>query len=69
MSERAPVLDQAPVEHRRSLAREPRRGALRARRAARAPRDARRAGPHGIPLRVHAEAGGEQANAVLELLG
>jgi hypothetical protein len=30
-------------------------------------RDAK--GPHGIPLRVHAEAGGEQANAVLELLG
>jgi ankyrin repeat protein len=30
-------------------------------------RDAR--GPHGIPLRVHAEAGGEQAKAVLELLG
>jgi hypothetical protein len=30
-------------------------------------RDAR--GPHGIPLRVHAEAGGEQAQAVLELLG
>jgi hypothetical protein len=30
-------------------------------------RDAR--GPHGIPLREHAEAGGEQARAVLELLG
>jgi hypothetical protein len=29
-------------------------------------RDAR--GPHGIPLRAHAEAGGEQAQAVLELL-
>jgi hypothetical protein len=29
-------------------------------------RDAR--GPHGIPLRAHAEAGGEQARAVLELL-
>jgi hypothetical protein len=26
-------------------------------------------GPHGIPLRTHAEAGGEQARAVLELLG
>src|SRR5215208_7533438 len=25
-------------------------------------------GPHGIPLRVHAEKGGEQAHAVLELL-
>ena len=25
-------------------------------------------GPHGIPLRVHAEIGGEQARAVLELL-
>jgi hypothetical protein len=25
-------------------------------------------GPHGIPLRSHAEAGGEQARAVLELL-
>lgn len=25
-------------------------------------------GPHGIPLRAHAEAGGEQALAVLELL-
>ncbi|HZT85068.1 MAG TPA: hypothetical protein VE984_06555 [Gaiellaceae bacterium] len=25
-------------------------------------------GPHGIPLRAHAEAGGEQAAAVLELL-
>jgi hypothetical protein len=25
-------------------------------------------GPHGIPLRAHAEAGGEQARAVLELL-
>jgi hypothetical protein len=25
-------------------------------------------GPHGIPLRAHAEAGGEQASAVLELL-
>ena len=30
-------------------------------------RDAR--GPHGIPLRAHAEAGGEQAHEVLELLG
>jgi hypothetical protein len=30
-------------------------------------RDAR--GPHGIPLRAHAEAGGEQAREVLELLG
>jgi len=30
-------------------------------------RDAK--GPHGIPLRAHAEAGGEQARAVLELLG
>jgi hypothetical protein len=31
--------------------------------------DARDAtGPHGIPLRAHAEAGGEQARAVLELL-
>ena len=29
-------------------------------------RDAR--GPHTIPLRAHAEAGGEQAQAVLELL-
>jgi hypothetical protein len=29
-------------------------------------RDAR--GPHGIPLQAHAEAGGEQAHAVLELL-
>jgi hypothetical protein len=29
-------------------------------------RDAR--GPHGIPLRAHAEAGGEQAREVLELL-
>jgi integrase len=29
-------------------------------------RDAK--GPHGIPLRAHAEAGGEQARAVLELL-
>jgi hypothetical protein len=29
-------------------------------------RDAR--GPHGIPLRAHAEAGGEQARAVLDLL-
>ena len=29
-------------------------------------RDAK--GPHGIPLRAHAEAGGEQASAVLELL-
>ena len=27
------------------------------------------AGPHGIPLRAHAEAGGEQARGVLELLG
>lgn len=26
-------------------------------------------GPHGIPLRMHAEAGGAQAKAVLELLG
>jgi hypothetical protein len=26
-------------------------------------------GPHGIPLRAHAEAGGDQARAVLELLG
>jgi hypothetical protein len=26
------------------------------------------AGPHGIPLRAHAEAGGERALAVLELL-
>ena len=25
-------------------------------------------GPHGIPLRAHAEAGGEQARALLELL-
>jgi hypothetical protein len=25
-------------------------------------------GPHGIPLRAHAEAGGEQAHAVLELI-
>jgi hypothetical protein len=25
-------------------------------------------GPHGIPLRAHAEAGGEQARSVLELL-
>jgi hypothetical protein len=25
-------------------------------------------GPHGIPLRAHAEAGGEQARAMLELL-
>ena len=25
-------------------------------------------GPHGIPLRVHAEQGGEQAQAVLALL-
>jgi hypothetical protein len=25
-------------------------------------------GPHGIPLRVHAEKGGEQAEAVLTLL-
>ena len=25
-------------------------------------------GPHGIPLRAHAEAGGEPARAVLELL-
>jgi hypothetical protein len=25
-------------------------------------------GPHGIPLRAHAEAGGEQARAVLALL-
>jgi hypothetical protein len=25
-------------------------------------------GPHGIPLRAHAEAGGEHARAVLELL-
>jgi hypothetical protein len=25
-------------------------------------------GPHGIPLRAHAEVGGEQARAVLELL-
>lgn len=25
-------------------------------------------GPHGIPLRAHAEAGGEQARAALELL-
>jgi hypothetical protein len=25
-------------------------------------------GPHGIPLRAHAEAGGEQAQAVVELL-
>jgi hypothetical protein len=31
-----------------------------------ATRDAK--GPHGIPLRAHAEAGGEQARAVLELL-
>src|SRR5881398_1880293 len=30
-------------------------------------RDAR--GPHGIPLISHAEAGGEQARAVLDLLG
>jgi hypothetical protein len=29
-------------------------------------RDAR--GPHGIPLRAHAEAGGEQARGVVELL-
>ena len=29
-------------------------------------RDAK--GPHGIPLRAHAEAGGEQARAVLEFL-
>ena len=29
-------------------------------------RDAK--GPHGIPLRAHAEAGGEQARPVLELL-
>lgn len=29
-------------------------------------RDSR--GPHGIPLRAHAEAGGEQARPVLELL-
>jgi hypothetical protein len=29
-------------------------------------RDAK--GPHGIPLRAHAEAGGERARAVLELL-
>jgi hypothetical protein len=29
-------------------------------------RDAK--GPHGIPLRAHAEAGGEQAGPVLELL-
>ncbi len=29
-------------------------------------RDAK--GPHGIPLRAHAEAGGEHARAVLELL-
>lgn len=27
------------------------------------------AGPHGIPLRAHAEAGGERAQGVLELLG
>jgi hypothetical protein len=26
-------------------------------------------GPHGIPLRAHAEAGGDQARAVVELLG
>ena len=26
-------------------------------------------GPHGIPLISHAEAGGEQARAVLDLLG
>jgi hypothetical protein len=26
-------------------------------------------GPHGIPLLAHAEAGGEQARAVVELLG
>ena len=26
-------------------------------------------GPHGIPLAAHAEAGGDQARAVLELLG
>jgi hypothetical protein len=25
-------------------------------------------GPHGIPLRAHAEAGGEEARAVLDLL-
>jgi hypothetical protein len=25
-------------------------------------------GPHGIPLRAHAKAGGEQARSVLELL-
>jgi hypothetical protein len=31
-----------------------------------AARDAK--GPHGIPLRAHAEAGGEQARAVVELL-
>jgi hypothetical protein len=30
-------------------------------------RDAK--GPHGIPLRAHAEAGGDKARAVLDLLG
>ena len=32
------------------------------------PQSAHSLGPHGIPLRVHAEAGGEQALAVLGLL-
>jgi len=32
------------------------------------PRVRAASGPHGIPLRAHAEAGGERARAVLELL-
>jgi hypothetical protein len=32
------------------------------------PETAQVLGPHGIPLRAHAEAGGERARAVLELL-
>ena len=45
-----------------------RRGRDRARDPGHQPeaRDAK--GPHGIPLRAHAEAGGEQARRVLELL-
>ena len=40
----------------------------RRRSSPRIPRCARRDGPHGIPLLSHAEAGGEQAQAVVELL-
>jgi hypothetical protein len=70
MSERAPALDQAPVEAFVANAHgnlDEVRSALAERPAHPEMRDAR--GPHGIPLRAHAEAGGERAQGVLALLG